>query len=313
MALPRLGMCGVIFGVLLAMWGLKTAWSFQEIDMTRGDRVPLLKFLFISELPVRKAKANTLRIDLLAMLMGYPGYFRKLELSDRRQLSVELRGGARIPYDDRVVKGYEEKLNNPDLQDMLAQPYVPGRIRESVLLNQDPGRIRVASFFGSVYGETADEVRKNLVTVSFCGKRVMFNAQNRAAKELESIGGELAVLLKKKPHLRKFVFPLGGTFNPRNIAGTERPSAHSYGIAIDLNPKQGAYWRWSKLSHYPLKLATRYPYDIVEIFEKHGFIWGGKWYHYDLMHFEYRPELLLKNTIKRHGTFARTTYPTNQQ
>jgi peptidoglycan LD-endopeptidase CwlK len=28
------------------------------------------------------------------------------------------------------------------------------------------------------------------------------------------------------------------------------------------------------------------------VFEKHGFIWGAKWYHYDTMHFEYRPELL---------------------
>ncbi|MEJ2663631.1 MAG: M15 family metallopeptidase, partial [Spirochaetia bacterium] len=28
-------------------------------------------------------------------------------------------------------------------------------------------------------------------------------------------------------------------------------------------------------------------------FEKYGFIWGGKWYHYDTMHFEYRPELLV--------------------
>ena len=28
------------------------------------------------------------------------------------------------------------------------------------------------------------------------------------------------------------------------------------------------------------------------IFEKHGFIWGGRWYHYDTMHFEYRPEMI---------------------
>jgi hypothetical protein len=28
----------------------------------------------------------------------------------------------------------------------------------------------------------------------------------------------------------------------------------------------------------------------VEIFERHGFIWGGKWGHFDTMHFEYRPE-----------------------
>jgi hypothetical protein len=33
------------------------------------------------------------------------------------------------------------------------------------------------------------------------------------------------------------------------------------------------------------------PQEIVDIFERHGFIWGGKWYHYDTMHFEYRPEL----------------------
>jgi hypothetical protein len=34
------------------------------------------------------------------------------------------------------------------------------------------------------------------------------------------------------------------------------------------------------------------PPEIVAIFERHGFIWGGKWRHYDTMHFEYRPELL---------------------
>jgi hypothetical protein len=32
--------------------------------------------------------------------------------------------------------------------------------------------------------------------------------------------------------------------------------------------------------------------SLIKIFEKYGFIWGGKWNHYDTMHFEYRPELL---------------------
>ena len=31
--------------------------------------------------------------------------------------------------------------------------------------------------------------------------------------------------------------------------------------------------------------------ELVNIFEKNGFIWGGRWYHYDTMHFEYRPEM----------------------
>ncbi|MDD5211432.1 MAG: M15 family metallopeptidase, partial [Sulfuricurvum sp.] len=30
---------------------------------------------------------------------------------------------------------------------------------------------------------------------------------------------------------------------------------------------------------------------------KYGFIWGGRWYHYDTMHFEYRPELLAPSCI----------------
>jgi hypothetical protein len=47
-------------------------------------------------------------------------------------------------------------------------------------------------------------------------------------------------------------------------------------------------------------ISTRKHYEsdsqeIVDIFERHGFIWGGKWYHFDTMHFEYRPELLVRN------------------
>ena len=38
--------------------------------------------------------------------------------------------------------------------------------------------------------------------------------------------------------------------------------------------------------------CNRIPVAIARIFETHVFIWGGAWYHYDTMHFEYRPELL---------------------
>jgi len=37
------------------------------------------------------------------------------------------------------------------------------------------------------------------------------------------------------------------------------------------------------------------PWEIILVFEKYGFIWGGKWHHYDTMHFEYRPEFLCKD------------------
>jgi hypothetical protein len=40
-------------------------------------------------------------------------------------------------------------------------------------------------------------------------------------------------------------------------------------------------------AYYPNQI----PWPIILLFEKYGFIWGGKWHHFDTMHFEYRPEL----------------------
>jgi hypothetical protein len=43
-----------------------------------------------------------------------------------------------------------------------------------------------------------------------------------------------------------------------------------------------------------MKRIKVYPKEIVRIFEKNNFVWGGKWVHFDMMHFEYRPEIILK-------------------
>ena len=45
-------------------------------------------------------------------------------------------------------------------------------------------------------------------------------------------------------------------------------------------------------SGWPHVYRNRIPWEIVEVFEKHGFVWDGKWYHFDTMHFEYRPEII---------------------
>jgi hypothetical protein len=110
------------------------------------------------------------------------------------------------------------------------------------------------------------------------------------------VGQNLAALIRGKPELRPYLFPLGGSLNWRSIAGTSRPSPHGWAIAIDLNPQYGACWRWQKSPSVASILNRRrsYPGEIVKIFEAQGFIWGGKWSHYDFMHFEYRPELLVK-------------------
>jgi hypothetical protein len=80
-------------------------------------------------------------------------------------------------------------------------------------------------------------------------------------------------------------------------------SNHSYGIAIDfkLPAALHKYWQWdgckeNQTCAFPTKIVQDENLQkVVSIFEKNGFIWGGKWYHYDSVHFEYRPELLEPN------------------
>jgi hypothetical protein len=67
---------------------------------------------------------------------------------------------------------------------------------------------------------------------------------------------------------------------------------HAFGAAIDINAKFGNYWLWSKRPDGAVVWRNQIPQKIVEIFERHGFIWGGRWYHFDSLHFEYRPELI---------------------
>ena len=87
--------------------------------------------------------------------------------------------------------------------------------------------------------------------------------------------------------------PSAGVFNWRKVSGAKNMSVHSFGAAIDLNTRFADYWIWSggKPGKVPT-YANKYPLEIVDVFERYGFIWGGRWYHYDTMHFEYRPELL---------------------
>lgn len=72
-------------------------------------------------------------------------------------------------------------------------------------------------------------------------------------------------------------------------------ASHAYAAAIDLNLEYSSYWLWQKKKG-AIEYRNRMPYEIVEIFERHGFVWGGKWYHDDTMHFEYRPELIGSST-----------------
>jgi len=201
----------------------------------------------------------------------------------------------RLRYDDGEHKTYYQKLENADIEDMFSQSYSKGLIPKEIAKNNDPGRIRNEAFFKKIYGESKTKVEEHLVEISWCPKLVNRKLKvtkiNGVAEKLKAISDELDT----HPELKKYLENAGGTFNRRLINGTNRLSLHSFGMTIDIHVKYSNYWQWdckSTKEDISLKYKNQIPQLIVDIFEKNGFIWGGKWYHYDTMHFEYRPELL---------------------
>jgi hypothetical protein len=178
---------------------------------------------------------------------------------------------------------------------MFAQKYTTGLSKEPPAPNFDPGRIRNEPFFLKLYGGTEKEVEKNLTVITWCpklvGQQVRVTRINGIDKKLTQISKEL----DEHPELKKYLSNIGGTFTWRNIAGTKRHSMHSFGMTIDINTDYSDYWQWAFKcgnENAVIEYKNRIPQVIVNTFEKYGFIWGGKWYHYDTMHFEYRPELI---------------------
>jgi hypothetical protein len=221
-------------------------------------------------------------------------------------------------------KTFFEKLNDASLLDQISLPYIagPNYIDTVKQKDFDPGRITNFAFLKKMYGHTKEEVIKNLVEIEWLPKslkklspngstttyKLLVTKINGISEKLKKISEELDNLFNDY----KYLNDPGGTFCWRVVAGTNRLSLHSFGIAIDINVEYSNYWLWDYKKELGIPSSTNVneedidynkfpayrnqtPWKIVEIFEKNNFIWGGKWFHYDTMHFEYRPELFLEH------------------
>jgi hypothetical protein len=228
------------------------------------------------------AGADTLAQKLDRLVAAYPDH-----LAAHDGAALIWKDGTKTPVVEGAAgRSYDEKLKRPSLADQLEMDYPKGPLARPPGPQDDPGRFRNVAFFDRVYGDCSKgQVEKRLVKVPWPGGgAVKATPVNGVADKLRAISTELDRL---PPDLKKYVYPSAGTYNCRVVADTGNRSAHSWGVAIDLNTRFSDYWLWSKGKGY----RNRIPPEIVAVFEKHGFIWGGKWGHYDTMHFEYRPEL----------------------
>lgn len=108
--------------------------------------------------------------------------------------------------------------------------------------------------------DTKESVRKFR-----CHKRVRPSLETILEEIWSLYGKDLAKLRESRMDL------FGGCYNFRRMRGGARLSMHAYGIAIDIDPDKNPLGKPYKES------AGMMPMAVVEIFEKHGWEWGGRW------------------------------------
>jgi D-alanyl-D-alanine carboxypeptidase len=226
-----------------------------------------------------------------ALAAAYPDHIERVDGTD-----ILWRDGARTPIDDgEPAKPFDTWLARPSLRDVFRYPYVAGASAVPPGPDVDPGRARPAVLFDKMYGRcqgpaTGASTADVVWLPTKAGQKLRVTTVNGVDRRLAAVSAELD---KLPTTFDVFLKPSAGTINCRPIAGTNRPSAHGYGIAIDIAVARADYWAWAKpAGGGVITYKNRVPIEIVQVFEAHGFIWGGKWHHYDTMHFEYRPELL---------------------
>jgi D-alanyl-D-alanine carboxypeptidase len=225
---------------------------------------------------------------------AYPDAIERVE-----ENRVLFRDGSSLPLDDGQTKEpVHQLLREADIQDQftyryLAHPPSPGQ----PCPHEDPGRVRAAPLFEKLYGSSPAEVERHLTSVVWSepsGARLRVTTLHGVAAALARV---VHALRAAPPAVRTLVGNVSGGYAWRTVRGAEQRSAHAYGIAVDVASTVADYWLWAptaRVAAQPqaLHYRNRVPLDVVTAFEREGFIWGGKWYHYDTMHFEYRPELL---------------------
>jgi len=158
-----------------------------------------------------------------------------------------------------------------------------------------------------LWGRTEKEIRDHGRTIAFLDHRMFVN--ELLIEPLGAVERDILDVAGRDPAVAAWVDELDVTYSfvNRDIAGSETRSQHGWGMAVDLVPRsyggRAVYWRWSRVydregwDRIPVDRRWSPPEPVVEIFESHGFVWGGKWAHFDMIHFEYRPEILLYNRL----------------
>lgn len=172
---------------------------------------------------------------------------------------------------------------------------------ETVLKDEDSRPLFTAPSGGPSYriGESGsvefedDWVAKNIVSadipqlvgVSSLGSDQPFSGKVRLSRE--AMPAAMAAFAEiEAAGLKNRILSFDQAFTPRTIRGAaSRLSAHALGIAFDLNCKWNVFGQPAAETGHEGSVK-----ELVPIFTKYGFKWGGTSAGRDTCHFEFRPQ-----------------------
>jgi hypothetical protein len=158
-----------------------------------------------------------------------------------------------------------------------------------------------------LWGVSEEQIRAHGRSITFLDHKMFVN--ELLIDPLSTAESELRRAAVTDAAVARWIEELDVTysFSDREIAGSGTRSQHAWGMAFDLVPNsyegRQVYWRWSRVfdrdgwDRIPVARRWSPPQSVIETFERNGFVWGGKWAHFDAIHFEYRPEILIYNRL----------------
>ena len=293
----RIGVCN---GVQQRINGLHTMHSLKSQQIAMRAVISVVAMSTVLSLVLgfgaARALAGTASTPPAAAISerltaAYPGIVTSGDAT-----AVTFADGTTLPLDDgRSDKSFNDWLTEPDIEDMFRYPYPAGAAITAPPDNFDPGRARNAAFFTKIYGDCRKgEVVKNLADIVWLpkkgGVRLKATRINGVAAKLQAVSDALDKLpapVRRLSDATRRHLQLPRDCRHVVTLGAQLRHRHRYRHAA--RPLLALERRARRISY-----RNAIPPEIVAIFEQHGFIWGGRWHHYDTMHFEYRPELFAR-------------------
>lgn len=287
----------VLFGILLAVvTGTAVPQSTTRLTAAESFRLP--GFEYVTALRVaypERIERIEARAGEWALMMDGRWYY----WAEGRLLPAE----RRLDWEEYVsIRFYNYQPGPHVLPPMTPEREAALRKRNESFENDDSQRYN--GFLDALYGiSSAAEAEALMVRMTLFGRLIRVHPM--VVQPLVRVENRIREIAEGDKETREFVAGLSQVhgFNWRNIAGTQRRSYHSYGVAVDFIPQQWggrwAYWRWAYQGgvedwwNIPLTQRWSPPQTVIDAFETEGFIWGGKWTSFDPVHFEYRPEALI--------------------